>query len=303
MGPESAGSTIRPMRHIRVTVPAAEVDLASGLAWLSGAEGIEEQPVDDDGAAEGGVDLIVATRQPRSLLDGLAGRWPTAEEQRDPDEWTESWKPFAVPVDLGRLVVAPPWVEVGDGDRLVVRIDPGRAWGHGAHPTTRLVLEALVRRPPVALRVLDLGCGSGVLAVAALVLGADSVHAVDVDPAALDATRSNAELNGVADRLVCVRADADEAWAWPGSGDPGLVLANIDAPVLEAHAAELAALPVHGRLVLSGMLDERAPSIEAAVLDAARAAGRTVELQGRSSLDGWTALDLRVSPHEPRSVA
>jgi ribosomal protein L11 methyltransferase len=152
--------------------------------------------------------------------------------------------------------------------------------------------------------VLDLGCGSGVLAVVSLVLGAERAFAVDVDGAALDATRGNAEAAGVSGRLAVSLVEASEPWRWPEGQAPsrGVVLANVDAPVLESHAAALASvLPPRGRLVLSGMLDERAPAVEAAVLAAGEALGRRLFVAERTSLDGWTALDLRSA--EPRSVA
>jgi ribosomal protein L11 methyltransferase len=108
--------------------------------------------------------------------------------------WGERWRAFHQPVRVGPLWIGPPWEEADDG-ALAVVIDPGRAFGTGAHPTTRLCAEHLVRVGRGSL--LDLGCGSGVLAVAAVRLGFGPVTALDVDPAAVEAARENARVNGV----------------------------------------------------------------------------------------------------------
>jgi ribosomal protein L11 methyltransferase len=111
-----------------------------------------------------------------------------------PDGWEDRWRSFHRPVRVGRLWVGPPW-ERPDPGLVAVVVDPGRAFGTGAHPTTRLCLELLQRLAPGAL--VDVGCGSGVLAIAAALLGYAPVLAVDVEEAAVEATRSNAAANGV----------------------------------------------------------------------------------------------------------
>jgi len=110
------------------------------------------------------------------------------------DGWEERWRSFHQPIRVGGLWVGPPW-ERPDPGLLAVVVDPGRAFGTGAHPTTRLCLELLQRLHPRPL--LDVGCGSGVLSIAAALLGFEPVIAVDVEPAAIDATRANASANGV----------------------------------------------------------------------------------------------------------
>jgi ribosomal protein L11 methyltransferase len=121
--------------------------------------------------------------------------------------WEERWREFHKPVRIGRLWVGPPW-ESPPADALAVVVDPGRAFGTGAHPTTRLCLEALLDLERGSL--LDVGCGSGVLAIAAALLGFAPVLGIDTDDAAIDATRANAAANGVAvDARVSDATDAE----------------------------------------------------------------------------------------------
>jgi ribosomal protein L11 methyltransferase len=110
------------------------------------------------------------------------------------DGWEDRWRTFHKPVRVGRLWIGPPW-ETPDPELLAVVVDPGRAFGTGAHPTTRLCLEFLQRLEPAPL--LDVGCGSGVLSIAAALLGFAPVTGVDTEEAAVDATRANAAANGV----------------------------------------------------------------------------------------------------------
>jgi ribosomal protein L11 methyltransferase len=157
-----------------------------------------------------------------------------------------------------------------------VEIDPGRAFGSGAHTTTRLVLERLVERSPVT--VLDVGCGSGVLAVVAARLGAARVDAIDIDPAAKEATASNAARNAV---HVNVRDESLDAL----DGPYDLVLANLLAPVLVAHAPDLVRLVAPGgRLVVSGVLVDRWAHVAAAT--------KPLRVERVDELEGWAALTL-----------
>jgi ribosomal protein L11 methyltransferase len=162
--------------------------------------------------------------------------------------WEDAWRAFHRPVRIGPLWVGPPWEEP-DAGALAVVIDPGRAFGTGAHPTTRLCLELLLEVERGSL--LDLGCGSGVLAIAAAKLGFHPVLALDDDPVAVEVARANADANGV--RLVVRRADI--------LSDPlpatSVAVANVTRAVVEAVAARVDA-PV---LVAAGYLETDSPNV------------------------------------------
>lgn len=128
-----------------------------------------------------------------------------ARSEDVPDGWEDRWRTFHQPARVGGLWIGPPW-ETPDDDLVAVVIDPGRAFGTGAHPTTRLCLELLQRVEPRAL--VDVGCGSGVLSIAAALLGFAPVTGVDIEEAAVEATRANARVNGVEVTALLVAADA-----------------------------------------------------------------------------------------------
>jgi ribosomal protein L11 methyltransferase len=190
------------------------------------------------------------------------------------DDWAERWREFHRPLVLGdRLAVRPPW-EPPQNAAIDIVIDPGQAFGTGAHATTRLCLELLLDLEPGG-PVLDLGCGSGVLAVAAAKLGFAPVRAVDHDPLAVRATADNAAVNGV--ELDVARCDlrTDPLPAAP------TVLANLLRPLLLVYAERMTEPPE--RLIVSGLLD-------AEVDEVARAfAGRGLREKQRSKRDAWNA--------------
>jgi ribosomal protein L11 methyltransferase len=178
--------------------------------------------------------------------------------------WEDRWRAFHRPVRIGPLWVGPPW-ELAPSGAVAVVVDPGRAFGTGAHPTTRLCLELLLAEERGS--VLDVGCGSGVLAIAAVKLGHAPVVAVDVDESAVAATRANAERNGV--DVVTRRIDALTA-PLPRAD---LALANIALDAVEELGGRLDAV----RIVTSGYLASDAPRLEGF---------RRLE---RRELDGWAA--------------
>jgi ribosomal protein L11 methyltransferase len=206
----------------------------------------------------------------------LGGARVAVRAEEVADDWADRWRGFHRPVLVGgRLWVRPPWEAPGRPGVEDVVVDPGRAFGTGAHPTTRGCLELLLELPPRGA-LADAGCGSGVLAIAAARLGFAPVTAWDIDPAALDATRANADLNrvrldGVA--LRDLRAD--------GLPDADVVVANLTRPLL----LELAARPKRPRvLIASGVLEREAAEV-------ARAFG-PLEERRRLASEGWATLRL-----------
>jgi ribosomal protein L11 methyltransferase len=246
-----------------VAVPAADADVAADAMWQAGAIAIEQRDTPT------GL-LLVAGVAPGAgigrLLASVDCRWPAEVAAVDIDAALDAWKPFARAVRAGdRLVVRPPWVPASPAGGVVdVVIDPGRAFGSGAHASTRLALAALERLIGGGERVLDAGCGSGVLGIAALVLGAAEVVGVDHDPAAIAASRANATRNLLGDRFTASDGPLDEVAATDGPFD--LVVANLLLPDLVALAAALgAALTADGSLAVSGVVvDQRQPLVAAA---------------------------------------
>jgi ribosomal protein L11 methyltransferase len=186
-------------------------------------------------------------------------------------DWSETWKEHYHPIPIGRsLMIVPTWLDSPDPGRIAVRIDPGMAFGTGTHPTTQLCLELLesamrdVEDTPRV--VIDVGCGSGILSIAAIKLGAGHALGVDVDAEAITASRENASLNGVELQLEVGLGSVAEirAGAFSIHRAP-MVLTNILATViiklLDEGLADL--LTPDGLLILSGILEEQSPEVEA----------------------------------------
>ena len=198
-------------------------------------------------------------------------------------DWLAASREDIVPIEIGALWIGPHWA-APPPERIVVLLEPGLAFGSGRHPTTRLCLERLTAAPPEGIEVIDYGCGSGILAVAAAALGARRVTAIDIDPQALRAAAENARANGVSDRVSVVAAEtATSAAAEPAS----LVVANILAGPLAALAPALAQLTVPGGgIALSGILDAQAEEVAGAFHGA-------FDMRVGGRLEGWVRLDGR----------
>jgi ribosomal protein L11 methyltransferase len=271
-----------PTSVVRVAVPAADADLAADALWQAGAAAIEER---DTPTAL----LLVAGVAPGAeigpLLAAVDRRWPAEVAAVDIDPALDAWKPFARAVRAGdRLVVRPPWVPAIPAREAVdVVIDPGRAFGSGAHASTRLALVELQRLVGGGERVLDAGCGSGVLGIAALALGAAEVVGVDNDPAAIAASRANATRNRLGDRFRASYGPLDEVAATDGPFD--LVVANLLLPDLVALAPTLrAALTADGSVAMSGLVvDQRRPVVAAATRSG-------LVPVGEQAAEGWLAV-------------
>lgn len=202
----------------------------------------------------------------------------------DDTDWTDAWKAYYVPQRVGRFVIVPTWIEEPAADGEVrIRLDPGMAFGTGLHPTTRGCLALLGELGPMPPSVLDVGCGSGILAIAAVGLGAGRAVGIDTDPLAVEATRDNARRNGIGDRVAVRHGSLPET---PDERH-GLVLANLVAAVLVQLAPRLAAhTEPGGTLLASGIIAPRAGEVERAL----SAAGLVVEARRE---DGeWVSLRL-----------
>ena len=209
---------------------------------------------------------LLASLEPLSQPFGLAFPAGVWDEVADED-WSLSWKQHWQPDPVGQqLLILPAWLEVPmeHADRLVIRMDPGSAFGTGSHPTTRLCLEALEAAPPQGLLVADLGCGSGVLGLASLLMGADAVLAADTDSLAVRATEGNRTLNDCSEqRLEVALGSVETLQALLAGRRADLLLCNILAPVIEALSPGFESLIApNGRALLSGLLVDQAPRLK-----------------------------------------
>lgn len=269
------------VRAFVVTSPPGDVDVVSDVLWQLGVRAIEERvsPSSDD------VELWTAVGDEPGAVEraatALGGRWPHRVVDVD-DRAEVTWRQFVHPVRIDDdLVIAPAWVDADVAAATVVRIEPGGAFGLGDHPTTILSLRALRRLVTGDVDVLDVGCGTGVVAVTAALLQHRPVRAIDISDAAVEATVDNARRNGVNDR---VEVDTSELAALEGTYD--VVVANILAPVLVSLAADLRRVTGRdGRLVISGVL----ASSHEHVLEALA----PMEVMDTEVLDGWACVVLR----------
>jgi ribosomal protein L11 methyltransferase len=277
-----------------VVVDASEGDEAeemSALLFELGAQGVEERDATTLVKGTAGKVTLVASFETheaaRAAIGEIDARFAPRIEEIIGDAWRDAWKehfrPFAV---CEGMVIRPPWetYDAKPGEE-VLELEPGRAFGTGLHETTSLVAQALRAhaREIAGRHILDVGCGSGILALLALKMGAAHARAVDVDGEAIDVARENAARNGMSDRLDADTTDVNDL----GDAYP-VVVANIEARVLVPMAPALMkrVLPT-GLLVLSGVL---APQ-----LGDVRAAYGTFELLDAPQKGEWVALVLRAA--------
>ena len=283
--------------EITATTPPDLTDAVAALMRDVSPGGVSvEEPIDILGPEMGfrvrvGEPTLVRAWLPSSELGAVLvadlraamQQFPRVELTARPiyeQDWAVNWREFFGVVETGgRIVVVPTWIDHQPAPgQLVIRLDPGRAFGTGHHETTRLCLRALERHVQPEQAVLDIGTGSGILAIAAALLGAARVLAVDIDPAAVEVARENCRANGVE-----VELRSGPLGASPGLFD--VLVANISAP------ANIALAPIFGTsvrpaggLILSGLLEENITEVSAAVAPWFESAG--VELER-----DWAVLD------------
>ncbi|MXX02265.1 MAG: 50S ribosomal protein L11 methyltransferase [Gemmatimonadetes bacterium] len=287
------------MRHwVEVTIavsPETEEAIVNAF-WELGSSGVQQSGGGSTGASDRvtgfwpdlpGVDekLHRVARLWEELRNlGLAeGPCRISTRRVSEDDWSGKWKAQVGPVRVSEgLMVAPPWSDVPRSNRsLVVRINPGTGFGTGGHETTQLCLRQLEKRIRPGDRVLDVGSGSGVLSIAAVLLGASRTTGIDIDPETIGNARENARLNGVSGR-VDLHAGRLEHPAV--SGRYRVVVSNISAASLTAMLPGFAAhLHPGGELILSGLLIEEAGSFEASL------AGEGFSLIERETQGVWWA--------------
>lgn len=260
---------------------AIERELLIGELWCLPISAIEER--DDDIVV--GFDTEAAARSAAAALPV-----PSKVIEVIDDAYLDEWRQFARPWQIGNLFVRPSWVDAAPPplsdlhgrsarDAIEIVIDPQRAFGSGAHASTRLALALLQGLDLEDAVVLDLGCGSGVLAIAAAALGAARIEAIDVDAAAVAATIDNAHRNGFADRIDARVVTIDDV-----ADEFDVVVANV-LPSVHRVVAEGVRRVARRHVILAGMLDAAVEEVESAY--------RATRVAAHSA-DGWTAVALQV---------
>jgi ribosomal protein L11 methyltransferase len=223
-----------------------------------------------------------------------------AYKQIADQNWMEAWKQYYKPILIGeRLLILPAWMESPNPERIAIKIDPGMAFGTGTHPTTQLCLELMEKvfdergktkdSFVFPLSCIDVGCGSGILSIAAIKLGAKTVVGVDIDEESVKNSRENADTNGVGDEFILGVGSINEILEGKFEFKQApLVVANILAPVIirlfDAGLADL--IEEHGSIVLSGILFEQ----EQSVIEAGQAKG--LRMNERRQIGDWVALTM-----------
>lgn len=269
-----------------VEVSADEAEIAADLLWSAGAQAVEEIRHTDR------VELLTDLGDdPLAVWSDLTEQTPAARPWKTSVKQVarsvvDTWRDHVEDISIGRVRVVPAW-KVTDADAAPSRllIDPGGAFGMGDHPTTRATLELALARTEESQSVpsvLDIGCGSGILGIALARMFGARVVAVDIAPAAIEATTTNVSINGVSESFVIVAGGVDVV-----RGTYDLVLANILAPVLLADSERIAlCVASRGGLILSGFTSTRVGDVEAAYRLHGLRSVRTLEV------DGWLAVEM-----------
>lgn len=288
--------------RLRLSLPKSFVDWVSAEVVEWGSPGVEVLEEVEDAAGPSVGQMTIDIYFPRkgaepardrleSFLERLGSQvrpysLGLVEEAPDVD-WAEQWKYNFPPLEIGkRLLILPPWESEHDpGDRLPILLQPGMAFGTGHHPTSSLIIEALdsLQDTLGSSRILDLGCGSGILSIAAVTLGAPTALAVDYDEDAVQAALANVEMNRLEDRVSVVKAKFPELTE---GAVFDLVLANVYFTFFKLNSVEVAGMTAPGgRLLASGLQEEEADDA-IGLLGSAGFQSRV--LSGR---DGWIVIE------------
>ncbi len=298
--------------EVKIFVPTGDTERASGIAVMTVPYGIYIEDYSDleQGAWEiAHIDLIdedlLEKNRNESIIhiyieegnnpaeavsfisERLSAEGITFKIETDgcsEDDWADKWKAFFKPTPVGeRLFVRPIWIDdYNSGDRVVLNIEPGAAFGTGTHETTRLCLETLDKIIKEGDTVLDIGCGSGILAIASMLLGASEGFGVDIDPLAVKTAAENGKMNGLDEpELQFVCGDlADKV-----TKKYDVVVANIVADIIILFSTQVRAFMKQGaKFVASGIIDSRADEVVTALQNAG------LVVRERIEENGWVCL-------------
>ncbi len=232
---------------------------------------------------------ISPEENPREAIAFLSERYTSEEipfeikcESCEEEDWLNNWKQYFNPIPIGeKLLVRPTWRDKFDpGDRVVLNLDPGLAFGTGTHETTRLVLQVIEKYVGKGMKFLDIGCGSGILAVAGLLLGCESAVGVDIDEMAVKTAKENAELNGVSDKFTVLCGNLTDKI----TGKYDIVAANIVADAIIALSSDVDQFMNENSVyIMSGIIDVRSAEVEAAV-------SKKFDIIEKYEENGWVCL-------------
>ncbi|MCR5782661.1 MAG: 50S ribosomal protein L11 methyltransferase [Clostridia bacterium] len=304
--------------EIKVTVPVEQIDTAGAICSMTVPYGIYIEDYSDleQAALEiAHIDLIDEDllRKDRShawvhiyippegnpaeavsfikeRLDAEGIEYSVDTENCKNEDWENNWKKYFHPIKVGeRLLIRPVWEEPVDaGDRVVLDLEPGLAFGSGTHETTRLCLTAMEPYITPEAEVLDIGCGSGILSVSALLLGAKRAVGVDIDPHAVKTARDNAERNGIGeDRYTLITGNLADAV----TGRYDIIVANIVADAIIALAGDAKKfMKPGGVFIVSGIVDPREADVVTALT------GMGYDLFARHYDNGWLCFEAKNQP-------
>ena len=277
-----------------------QVELEESFCWLLNKLEIHRFSIEYDPSENSNRTLFIwlplnewSVKEQNTLVESLISLANTFEIKLPPCKWIEiknedwslSWKKSWEPDPVGKsILILPAWLDVPEEfcKRKIIRLDPGSAFGTGSHPSTRLCMEALDDMPPIGQTIADIGCGSGILSLTALKLGAKSTFSVDIDSLAISATKINSALNDFSDdHLNVFCGSIEEIEANMPKKKIDLVLCNILAPVIRLLGPDLEKIIAHkGKVVLSGLLVDQLEEIK----------------EFFSSL-GWQVLEIKTKDH------